>query len=63
LNRLGPVLVVPYRERVQRVKKDNDTGKTTVEIDFVDGAVALTSDLRVGPLISSGLTGRTSATH
>jgi inner membrane protein len=38
---LGPVLVVPYRERIERVKRDADTGKTTVEIDFEDRFVTL----------------------
>src|SRR5262245_23739764 len=36
---LGPVLVVPYRERIEHVKKDADTGKTTVAISFEDRVV------------------------
>jgi inner membrane protein len=38
---LGPVLVVPYRERVERVKKDARTGKTTVEVAAEDRVVTL----------------------
>jgi inner membrane protein len=33
---LGPVLVVPYRERIERMKQDADTGKTTVDITYQD---------------------------
>ena len=40
-NVLGPILVVPYRERIERTKKDTATGKSTVEIQFIDRVVTL----------------------
>jgi inner membrane protein len=38
---MGPILVVPYRERIEHLKKNEQTGTTTVEIEFVDRFVTL----------------------
>jgi inner membrane protein len=37
---LGPVLVVPYRERVERIRKD-DKGRQHVEVKYEDGWMSL----------------------
>lgn len=51
---LGPILVVPYRERIEEVSKNPETGKSKVEVKFQDKTIAiLPNRLQIGNQITT----------
>ncbi|MDH5669909.1 MAG: cell envelope integrity protein CreD [Nitrospira sp.] len=51
---IGPILVVPYREKIEITSKDNNTGRATTEIRYEDRTVSFLPDrLEIGNSITT----------